>query len=86
MKTKKAGSAGRFGPRYGRKIRSRVAEIESSSRARHVCPDCLRKTLKRQAAGIWHCRKCGVTFAGGAYKPTTAATKLVRQALARHER
>jgi large subunit ribosomal protein L37Ae len=66
---KKVGAAGRFGPRYGRKVRLAVAEIEAVQRQRHVCPSCGTRAVKREAAGIWSCRKCGVKFAAGAWKP-----------------
>ncbi len=76
-RTKKLKSAARFGARYGKKIRRLVAEIEAVSRAKHVCPSCGRKALKREAAGIWKCRKCGVKYAGGAYAPTTTSGKIL---------
>ncbi len=70
-RTRKLKSAARFGARYGKKIRDLVATIESKSRAKHICPVCGRKTLKRISSGIWTCRKCGSKMAGGAYSPST---------------
>ncbi len=77
VRTKKLKSAGRFGARYGKKIRALVAAIESSSRAKHVCPSCGRRSLKRISAGIWLCRKCGKKIAGGAYAPMTGSAKIL---------
>ena len=68
-RTKKVGSAGRFGPRYGLKIRRRILKIEQKQRKKHECPSCSKKALKRIACGIWQCKKCGAKFAGGAYTP-----------------
>ena len=36
----RTGSAGRFGARYGRVARKRVAEIESDMNDDHTCPEC----------------------------------------------
>jgi large subunit ribosomal protein L37Ae len=69
-RTRKVGSAGRFGPRYGRRVRATVAEIEALQRQKHVCPRCNLPHVKRLAKGIWICKKCGNKFAGGAYSPT----------------
>jgi len=68
--TKKLGPAARFGPRYGRKIRDKVASIESQYKNKRLkCPFCNYESLDRIAYGIWKCEKCGKTFAGKAYSP-----------------
>jgi large subunit ribosomal protein L37Ae len=77
--TKKVGSAGRYGPRYGTRTKKIVAAIEREQCLRKDCPYCERPALKRVAAGVWECHKCGKKFAGGAYFPQSAAS----QALAR---
>lgn len=62
-----AGTAGRFGVRYGRKLRKRVNEIESKQKGRNKCPFCNKLGVQRLAKGIYQCRKCGSKFAGKAY-------------------
>lgn len=68
-RTKKIGAAGRFGPRYGVKIRKQIATIDAKRRRRHMCPRCLHRSVKRDSTSIWRCRHCGLTFASGAYVP-----------------
>ena len=68
-KTVKAGVVGRLGPRYGVRIRRRVLEVETVQRQRHSCPRCLAKSVKRISSGVWRCRRCDLTFAGGAFRP-----------------
>ena len=77
MRTKKVGSTGRFGVRYGLKIRRQVLAVEKIMRSTHICPSCLKAGLKREAAGVWSCKKCGKKIAGGAFAPSTAVTKLI---------
>lgn len=77
-KTKKAGSTGRWGPRYGRKIRGLVAAVERQQKSKHRCPSCLKQALKRVATGIWECRKCSQKFCGGAYTPQTASALMLK--------
>ncbi|MDI6806781.1 MAG: 50S ribosomal protein L37ae [Candidatus Aenigmarchaeota archaeon] len=68
-KKKIVGTAGRFGVRYGKKVRAKIAEIEAVQKQRHICPKCGMKYVERVSAGIWRCKKCGAKFAGQAYKP-----------------
>ena len=81
-RTKKVGSTGRFGPRYGAKLRRRVLDIDNRRKEPTRCPSCATKALKRQAAGLWNCTKCGLVFAGGAYVPFTDAGKAAKRAIA----
>lgn len=79
-KGKVTGSAGRFGCRYGRFVRKRVAEVEEISRALHRCPKCDMVSVQRKGTGIWECRKCGYKFAGGAYQPQTPTLRIAQRA------
>lgn len=72
-RTKKVGSSGRFGSRYGVRIRKRVADVEAQSKGRHECPKCKAVALGRKATGIWECRHCGAKFASSSYMPTPPA-------------
>jgi large subunit ribosomal protein L37Ae len=82
-KGKVTGSAGRFGCRYGRFTRKRVADVEKVSRSLHPCPHCDTVAVQRKGTGIWECRKCGFKFAGGAYQPQTPALKIALRTLDR---
>ena len=70
-KTKKVGSTGRFGPRYGSQLKKRFLKVEQNMHATHRCPNCASQTVKRKSVGIWTCKKCGLNFAGGAWVPVT---------------
>ncbi len=74
-RTRKSGSTGRFGPRYGATIRKRIRAIEKTAKADHRCPRCRKYTLRKESLGIWKCRKCGHAFAGGAWQPITEGGK-----------
>ena len=65
--TQKLGSIKRFGARYGRTVKHNFAKIEQEQRKLHKCPYCNKIAVKRLAAGIWHCKKCGAKFTGKAY-------------------
>ena len=78
-KTKKVGIAGRFGSRYGVRIRKRVKAIEEEKVSSFQCPRCKYQRVRRTDTGIWRCRHCGLVFAGGAYTPFAGESE-VREA------
>ena len=68
MAKKTSGSAKRFGPRYGRRIRQWLGAVEKLYRTnKNICPYCKKNGVKRKASGIWNCAKCNSTWAGKAY-------------------
>jgi len=69
MKTKKLGAAAKFGARYGKSVKDNYLSIEKLKHVEWQCPSCMKKSVKRQSAGIWQCTKCGHKFTGKAYKP-----------------
>jgi large subunit ribosomal protein L37Ae len=69
--TEKAGTAGRYGARYGVVVRKLTKDIEKIERSRSECPTCHHVSVKRVASGIWECRHCDAKFAAGAYSPIT---------------
>ncbi|MFC6836582.1 50S ribosomal protein L37ae [Halomarina ordinaria] len=73
----RTGSAGRFGARYGRVARRRVAEIEEDTRNSKVDGD----AVKRVGTGIWVNEETGEKFAGGAYRPVTPGGRTVRRSI-----
>lgn len=68
VKTKKVGSTGRFGVRYGLKIRKNILSVDKLKRGQKICPNCLKPAIKRQSPGIWCCGSCGLKTAGRAYQ------------------
>lgn len=66
-RTKKVGITGKYGSRYGIRIRRKTLAVEKKKTKE--CPYCNRKQLKRVASGIWKCNKCNSKFSGGSYTP-----------------
>ena len=66
-KSKKTKAAGRFGARYGRSVRSKLANVEQKQRQKQECPFCKKSGVKRISKGIWECSKCGKKFASDIY-------------------
>ncbi|MCK4717687.1 MAG: transposase [Thermoplasmata archaeon] len=70
-RTKKVGSTGRFGVRYGVKVRYRTKSVDTSLNTRGTCPQCQHSSVSRVKSGIWKCSRCSYTFAAGAYSSKT---------------
>lgn len=67
-RTRKVGPAGKFGSRYGRRIREEYSRIYAMQHKKYECPKCKKVSVKRIAPGIWECKKCGAKFAGAAFE------------------
>ena len=74
-KTKTVGSSGKFGTRYGMRLRKKWHEVDKKQKVLHECPVCNRKAVQRISSGIWECRKCSAKFTGGAYLPSTTVAQ-----------
>jgi large subunit ribosomal protein L37Ae len=59
--------------RYGARIRKRYNKIKKEKTSRYICDMCGKNAVKRAGTGIWRCRHCNTTYAGGAYSMTTPA-------------
>jgi large subunit ribosomal protein L37Ae len=70
-RTKKVGSTRGLGVRYGSTVRKRYSKVVTEMKKPHRCPQCGFPRVRRVSVGVWGCRKCGFTFTGGAYTPTT---------------
>ncbi len=53
--------------RYGASLRKQVKKMEITQHAKYVCTFCGKTTVKRHSVGIWTCKACKKTVAGGAY-------------------
>ncbi|KAI5788335.1 ribosomal protein L37ae [Geopyxis carbonaria] len=82
-RTKKVGVTGKYGVRYGASLRKQVKKMEITQHARYTCTFCGKNSVKRKAVGIWNCRSCDKTVAGGAWTVSTAAAAASRSTIRR---
>ncbi|KAA8910409.1 ribosomal protein L37ae [Sphaerosporella brunnea] len=82
-RTKKVGVTGKYGVRYGASLRKQVKKMEISQHARYTCTFCGKNAVKRTAVGIWECKSCKKTVAGGAWTVSTAAAAASRSTIRR---
>jgi large subunit ribosomal protein L37Ae len=61
------GPAKRFGTRYGRTLKHKLAKIEIEQKKDHKCPYCGKLKVSRVSYGIWNCSKCNAKFTARAY-------------------
>mmetsp|Transcript_28383 Transcript_28383/g.56723 ORF Transcript_28383/g.56723 Transcript_28383/m.56723 type:complete len:94 (+) Transcript_28383:63-344(+) len=85
-RTRKVGITGKYGTRYGASLRKIIKKMEVSQHAKYTCVFCGKDTIKRECVGIWKCKKCKKTIAGGAYSLNTPAAATMRSSIARLRR
>jgi ribosomal protein eL43 len=52
---------------YGASLRKQVKKMEITQHAKYTCTFCGKTTVRRHSTGIWNCKSCKRTIAGGAY-------------------
>ncbi|KAI8468600.1 MAG: ribosomal protein L37a component of cytosolic 80S ribosome and 60S large subunit [Monoraphidium minutum] len=82
-RTKKVGIVGKYGTRYGASLRKQIKKMEVSQHSKYFCNFCGKFAMKRVAVGIWGCKACKKTVAGGAYVMNTASSVTVRSTIRR---
>ncbi|KAL8293742.1 hypothetical protein RQP46_000443 [Phenoliferia psychrophenolica] len=82
-RTKKVGVTGKYGVRYGATLRKSIKKMEITQHATYTCTFCGKDSVKRTAVGIWHCKACRKTTAGGAWTVSTTAAATVRSTMRR---
>ena len=82
-RTIKVGITGKYGTRYGAKLRKQVKAIEILQRTKYTCPFCGKNSIKRAAVGIWRCKACRRNIAGGAWEFSTIAAQTARTTINR---
>lgn len=48
--------------------------MEITQHARYTCTFCGKNSVKRKAVGIWNCRSCDKTVAGGAWTVSSVSS------------
>jgi len=80
-RTKKVGMTRGLGSRYGATVRKRYVKVLSEMKKNNKCPQCGSESIRRESVGVWNCRKCGLTFTGGAYAPVTKLGVVAKRAV-----
>ena len=80
MKAEKGlGSVKRFGVRYGKTVKDRLARIEQEQKKLQMCPYCEQAKAKRKFVGVYECSKCGAKFTGRAFFLTKVAEEAAEE-------
>jgi large subunit ribosomal protein L37Ae len=82
-RTVKVGITGKFGTRYGAKLRKQVKAIEILQKTKYICTFCGKNSIRRQATGIWRCKACRRVVAGGAWEFSTSAAQTAKTTINR---
>ncbi|MCL5239601.1 MAG: 50S ribosomal protein L37ae [Candidatus Marsarchaeota archaeon] len=67
--------------RYGVNLRKRYLAISKEKKTAYECDVCGKAAVRRLSTGIWKCKHCGATFAGGAYSLKTEVGRTVERLL-----
>jgi len=82
-KKSKVGISGKYGTRYGSKLRKQVQTYEILKRMKYTSPFSGKNSIRRKAAGIWYDKSTGRTIAGGAWEFSTNAAQVARATINR---
>jgi large subunit ribosomal protein L37Ae len=66
----------RFHVRGGAKWRKVHTKIYKAKNAKYACPACSKHSVERIGVGLWKCKSCSASFAGGAYELSTPVGRL----------
>lgn len=66
----------RFGVRYGRTVKEKLAKVEENAKKNYKCPYCAAPKVVKKAAGIWECKKCKKVFTAKAFSAEVGTAKL----------
>ena len=66
MAKKREGVRG-LGAKYGGTLRKRYSRVYRGLKEARECPSCSSMKLARASSGVWKCKSCGYTVAGGAF-------------------
>ena len=83
VRRKEVSTVGRLGVRYGKRVRERLSEVEAGLRRKHYCQNCGFTMVRRVSVGVWKCRKCGFTFTGAAYSPSSELGDAAKRSIRR---
>ncbi len=82
-RTTKVGITGKYGTRYGQKLRKQVKGLEIQQRTEYVCPFCGKTSVRKHSVGIWTCTKCSRSVSGGACEFSTSAAQTAKSTVNR---
>jgi large subunit ribosomal protein L37Ae len=64
-----------LGAKYGGTLRKRYSRVFRTLKEARECPSCSSMKLARTSSGIWKCKSCGYTVAGGAFELAQAKSR-----------
>lgn len=82
-RTYKVGITRKYGTRYGASLRKIIKKFEVQQHAVYLCPFCGKNSVRRLAVGIWSCKSCHKTVAGGAWELATAQALAAKSTMLR---